>query len=90
MAEVPSNFDLGLQIAALSGKLDAYQQMVKVELTMLQRDQERSFKDREDIHKELDALNVWRGWVTGLGFGLAIVVTALSVYATLRTAGIHF
>lgn len=82
--------DLALQIARLEGKLDAYQQTVKLEMTNFERRLDDSLQDRRGIHKDVDSLLTWRAWITGIGSGLGLVVLLLSAYAALHASGAHF
>jgi ElaB/YqjD/DUF883 family membrane-anchored ribosome-binding protein len=82
--------DVALQVAHLSGKVDAYQQSVRTELTSVQRELERAAREHERLERTVDSLLSWRAWITGIGAGVGLVVTLLSVFSLAHTAGVHF
>jgi hypothetical protein len=49
----PSNFDLALQIATLSGKLDALIQTTTLQIETMKTRMDGSLEDQRDIHREL-------------------------------------
>ena len=80
----PSNTDLAVQIATLSGKLDGFIATSAAREAALAGRLDESALDRRDIHKRLDSLERWRAWMLGFaGSG-----TLLGLWAAARMGGI--
>ena len=87
----PTNTDLAVQIATLSGKLDGFIASSAAREAALGGRLDESLMDRRALHdqvevnrKDIEKLKQWRSFLTGLG-GAG---TLAGLYATARIAGI--